>query len=282
MSFFTRLRPLVLSCLLLMLPACSTIKSWFPDKERDYQFTTEIPELIIPEDLRNSSGLSPMAPAQKVAASTTAETTSDASVVADVSAVGQEKIEVDAPYHAPSQGVSSLHIDQPRKQASRLVGKAMTRKKLEIVERNIDDGYFYIKYDPNAVKFTDDSIFDEIKFIFGDDPVQEEEYRVVVKQIGPEQSEVTIEDSSGQVLSNNVANNLLKMITEGISQVNEPEPETDGDKASDADQKPNEAEVTEPGAASQAPSAPDSQIAPPKPESGEVPAEQPVNRESQP
>ena len=30
---------------------CSTLQSWFPDKEKDYQFTTELPPLVIPTDL---------------------------------------------------------------------------------------------------------------------------------------------------------------------------------------------------------------------------------------
>lgn len=35
----------------LNLSACSTIQSMFPDKEKDYQFTTEIPPLVLPEEL---------------------------------------------------------------------------------------------------------------------------------------------------------------------------------------------------------------------------------------
>lgn len=38
---------------LSVLSACSTIKQWFPDKEKDYQYTTEIPELVLPPDLKN-------------------------------------------------------------------------------------------------------------------------------------------------------------------------------------------------------------------------------------
>jgi outer membrane protein assembly factor BamC len=35
----------------LNLSACSTIQNMFPDKEKDYQFTTEIPSLVLPADL---------------------------------------------------------------------------------------------------------------------------------------------------------------------------------------------------------------------------------------
>jgi outer membrane protein assembly factor BamC len=36
---------------LFNLTACGYIKSLFPDKEKDYQYTTEIPELVLPADL---------------------------------------------------------------------------------------------------------------------------------------------------------------------------------------------------------------------------------------
>jgi len=47
--------------MLLALSACSTIKQWFPDKEKDYQHTTEIPELVLPPDLMEANA--PMSPA---------------------------------------------------------------------------------------------------------------------------------------------------------------------------------------------------------------------------
>lgn len=60
----------------IMLSACSTIKQWFPDKEKDYQFTTEIPELVLPPDLQNPQTPSlpmaapaPIEPAQAIAPS---------------------------------------------------------------------------------------------------------------------------------------------------------------------------------------------------------------------
>ena len=39
--------------ILLNMSACTYIKSLFPDKEKDYQYTTEIPPLILPDDLKN-------------------------------------------------------------------------------------------------------------------------------------------------------------------------------------------------------------------------------------
>ncbi|MDD2760618.1 MAG: outer membrane protein assembly factor BamC [Methylomonas sp.] len=224
------LRSTCAGLLILGLAGCSTIKSWFPDKEKDYQFTSEIPELIVPDDLKTKglASLEPQAIAQtdaeteslsgaEVGAASeggdTAETVSDTR--ADQPEAEQRQVEI-APV---AGGASSLQIDQGQTPATRMVGRALTRKQLEIVERNIDKGFFYVKFDPDAVEVKDDSIWDELNFMFGDDPSKEEEYRITVHQIAEQSSEVTIQDSSGKTLSNAVANALLKLITEGINEV---------------------------------------------------------------
>ena len=41
------------TCVLLNISGCTYIKSLFPDKEKDYQYTNEIPPLILPDDLKH-------------------------------------------------------------------------------------------------------------------------------------------------------------------------------------------------------------------------------------
>ena len=249
------IRALASGMLLCGLSACSTIKGWFPDKERDYQFTSEIPELIIPDDLKHKAAASlPVPSAPKAAAesatvaaqeSSAAETDSTVTESSPSRAVAPEAAETpsaDAGAPEPSQtvvasgSVSSLQVDQPRTQATRMVGRALSRQKMEIIERNIEKGYFYVNFDPNAVEAKDDNLLDEISFMFGDDPSQEEEYRITVRSIGEQLSEVTVQDSSGKTLSNAVANALLKQITDGINQVQSEQGNTD-EASKDASQE---------------------------------------------
>ncbi|MGZ8136041.1 MAG: outer membrane protein assembly factor BamC [Methylococcaceae bacterium] len=42
---------LVSTVVLANLSACGYVRNWFPDKEKDYQYTTEIPPLTLPNDL---------------------------------------------------------------------------------------------------------------------------------------------------------------------------------------------------------------------------------------
>lgn len=271
------LRGIAVSLILCGLSACSTIKSWFPDKERDYQFTSEIPELIVPDDLKNKGLASVIAPepvmpveetgsvSDAVASNQEAEAvsrTAEASpenVAAFVSKAepsvsepteknpeAQTVAEIAEPQQAAapgthaSGGISSLQIDQAKTPATRMVGRALTRQKVEIVERNLDKGYFYVKYDPNAVEARDESFWDEFNFLFGDDPSQEQEYRISVKGLSPQMSEVTVQDEQGNILSTPAANALLKLITEGINQVvnQDSAPDTPEQPAAEPAQRP--------------------------------------------
>jgi len=228
------------------LSACSTIKSWFPDKERDYQYTAEIPELIVPEDMKYGgverlSKSSPALDQGDVTDISTDDPVSAVDVHPDV-ALSQRESEPEETSSPETQQkpnsepgtASSLQIDQAKMPATRLVGKALTRRQVEIVERNIDRGYYYVKFDPNAVEAKDESIWDELNFLFGDDPSQEQEYRITIRKVDEQMSEVTVQDSDGKTLSNGVANALLKLITDGINEdihSDSPEQETPADAA---------------------------------------------------
>lgn len=269
-------RGFVGSVLVCSLSGCSTIKSWFPDKERDYQFTSEIPELIVPEDLKHKAMLSPPRPTP--AASTTDTPVSvdavsrevDAAPIASSTAEPETSATTDQTstetqtVASIANGASSLQIDQAKVPAIRMVGRALTRQKLEVTERNVDKGYFYVKFDPDAAQVSDDGFFDEFNFMFGDDPSQEQEYRITVHGLSPQMSEVIIGDNEGKLLSTPAANALLKLITEGINQVESQDSKTD-QPAPDAETKNDTHTETSPTAEQPAPAAdiPEAQAAQP-------------------
>lgn len=221
--------------LLFVVSGCSTIKSWFPDKERDYQFTTEIAELRLPDDLKGGDLAMPPVSAERHAVSE--NITAPVEAKPATAEASQPVIEKPAPAPAKPDshqaapeakaesvaGVtaasgSSLQIDQPLKQAGHIVSKALSRQQLEITQRNIDKGYFFVKFDPNKVKVEDKSWMDEVNFLFGDEPSQEVEYRIRLQQLNPQLTEVTVQDDSNQPLSTGAANSLLKLITDAINQ----------------------------------------------------------------
>lgn len=262
MNIKCSLRLIVSVFLLSGLSACSTIKSWFPDKEKDYQFTSEMPALIIPDDLKNNSTASlpglPARPTERKLPEPDPVTGSRyATVAEDVDTSSSEPpnnseenaVAPQTESVKSSTTASTLQIDQGKNAATRTVGKALTRQKVEVVERNIDKGYFYVKFDPKAEKVSDESIWDEINFLFGDEPSDEQEYRVSVQALSASMSEVTVQNSKGESLSNQTANALLGLIVQGINSdspqnaapaedtvVEQPEPDTDLDVEQDIKQ----------------------------------------------
>lgn len=249
------LRWVSISLLASALSGCSTIKSWFPDKERDYQFTSEIPELIVPEDLKNK-GLPSLSSQSSVQTAVTepsepvsVESDQDAGIAtestSDASPVAETEQTQAASKSSVSGVASSLQIDQAKTPATRMVGRALSRKQIEIVERNIEKGYFYVNFDPNAVEAKDESIWDEIAFLFGDDPSQEQEYRITVHQVSEQMSEVTVQDSDGKTLSDNVANALLRLITDGINEVMNQDATADDSPDATEQQAPDASETKE-------------------------------------
>ncbi len=224
-----RISWLAVLLLIWLSTGCSYIKSLFPDKERDYQFRTEIPELIIPDDLKAHKlpgTLSVPAATVTIAepASASDGTAPAAPVKPDIAASAQAggvsrqtPMPTEADKSASAVAGSSLMIDQMQKQAWRLVARALSRQNIEIVERNMDQGYFYVKYDPDAVKPEDSSFWDEMLFLFGEDPSHEKEYRISLLEVAPQETEVTVQNNEGKTIADHAATALLKSITDGIN-----------------------------------------------------------------
>jgi len=241
---FRFFRRLISSALIIAaLSGCSTIKGWFPDKERDYQFTTEIPDLVIPDDLKGKAmtkpttvAIAPVEPESPAIAEPVVAAVAETPAKPELPRVTTNKTapvfepksdepltkltdEQQAPVASqPGGDYSSLQIDQPLKQAWRLVGRGLTRNHVEIIDRNAEKAYYFVKYDPNAAKIEDGSLWDEVTFLFSDGPEQEQEFRVALEALGALNTEVSIQDGTGKKLSGAAATHLLRMITEAINQ----------------------------------------------------------------
>ena len=171
---------LLISCsLLITIPSCGYIKEYFPDKEKDYQLTAEIPELIIPVDLSHAGGL----PTQQIYTPssvpdlTLATTENKPSVDREKKTAVVEIVEY-------SGGVTRIRIEETIKRTWRIVGKALSRNAIEITKRNEYQSVYFVQYDPDFKNVEDGSIWDEVLFIFGNDPANEQEYKIRLAENG--------------------------------------------------------------------------------------------------
>lgn len=194
--------------LVLGLSGCSRIKSYFPDKEKDYQLTTEIPALIVPPDLTDHAIQAE--PAIKVPV--IAVNNKDGDIASD-SAEEEKLIYVDLVEY--SGGATRIRIEDSIVRTWRTVGKALSRNSIEITNRSELEKVFYVQYDPDFKEVTDGSLWDEALFIFGADPAKEREFRVRLAENGS-LTEIIVLDKNDTPLSKGAGLKLLNLLYKTI------------------------------------------------------------------
>lgn len=205
-------RFIVIAAVLANVPACSYVKSLFPDKEKDYQFTTEIPPLTLPADLGKDSVLN--APVAAPVAET-AEDAAPADEAAEAEPVVERKL-IQVELVKADDGVSRLRIGVPLARAWRMVGKALSRHTIEVTSRNQEEGLMHVQYDPDEqAAEDDDSIQGDISFFLEGFGIHEKEY--VIKLAGSkQQTEVMVTDKEQKPLAEGPGLKLLTLLYDTI------------------------------------------------------------------
>jgi outer membrane protein assembly factor BamC len=202
---------IVIAVILANVPACSTIKNLFPDKEKDYQFTTEIPPLTLPADLGENSILNTPVAAPVAEA---AEDVAPADEPVETEPVVERKL-IQVDLVKSDEGASRLRIDAPLAGAWRMVGKALSRNSIEVTSRNQEEGLLHVQYDPDVQKVEDGSLWDEIAFVFRGFKIGEKEY--VLKLAGnKQQTEVMVMDTEHKPLTEGPGLKLLTLLHDTI------------------------------------------------------------------
>jgi outer membrane protein assembly factor BamC len=212
------------------LTACETIKSLFPDKEKDYQYTTQIAPLTLPDDLRRPDAnrfAQGMRPAPKPVITEALAAAED--TIANTASAAVEPVEplVDNTIPTPpptsnlakprdftaellSDGTNRLRLSLPAGNAWRVVSKALSRKSIEVTKRDQAAGLFEIHYVTNDEKVKDDSFLDEMSFLF--DGFQDEQAYSLKLQESSGQTEVLILDSEQKPLNDAASLKLLQLL----------------------------------------------------------------------
>ncbi len=191
----------------MSLLGCSRVKGYFPDKEKDYQLTQEIPALIIPEDLTDDAIQNkPLIATSKVTERAVAKT---------VSKTAAEKQTIYVDWVEFSGGATRIRIEDSIARVWRTVGKALSRHSIEITSRNERERVYYVQYDPDFKEVEDGSLWDEALFIFGSDPANEKEFKVRLAE-NASLTEVIVLDSKDQPLSKGPGLKLLRLLYKTI------------------------------------------------------------------
>jgi len=222
---------IIAATVLLNVSGCSYVKTLFPDKEKDYQYTTEIPPLILPEDLKKShipslttatpspapapiSGNTTI-PVEEIAATASATNEAPAPVVIPETEPALSNIAITVERIKATEAENRLRINVPFINAWRMVNKALSRKALEVTERNQEAKQITVQYDPDEQAPKDESYWDEVVFMFSGIQSNEQTYLLKLEE-NNQRTDITVTDKDQQLLSDAASVKLLTLLENTI------------------------------------------------------------------
>lgn len=241
--------------LALHLSGCETVQSFFPDKQKDYRYSVEIPPLELPPDLKSDAiklqdNMHSSAATVQAVEVPPGETAPAASATPLKAAATPQQSLI-----SWTEGSTRLQINEGFEKAWLIVSKALTHKAVEITDRDRSQGVFFVQYDPEEYQIVDGSLWDEVAFFFGARDSHEQPYRVRVLASG-EHSEVAVTDERDVLVVQEPGLSLLKLLYESIKTDAEEkikpaaeEPKKTEPEAQQAEQPQPEPEPSQPAAA---------------------------------
>ena len=214
-------RLLVLLGFGFVLAGCSYIASLFPDKQKQYQYTTEIPALEVPPDLSISTvtGARWKNPDGSTSGGPRATATSES---ADAGEAAGDDAENKITLAQNTEDVPLIELVMPFTDAWNDVGRALGRMKVEISDRNREDGVYYVYYGGPKEKYQDKGVWDDISSLFTGGPEGAQEYRVKLEEHKTAKrvmTDVFLFDSEGQPVRQGQPLDLLKQLHQELQKM---------------------------------------------------------------
>jgi outer membrane protein assembly factor BamC len=216
-------------CVVIGTSGCSTLQSWFPDKEKDYQFTTELPPLVIPTDLVQkisvpAKKITPTA-ANSVGAITPKKlaTKKIESVIEKIAVVENRPTLTDAETELnrneiqvslTHENAPTLNLNVPLVRAWRIVGKALSRSGIEVTNRGQDSGQIYIQF-VEAKQQPEKSLWDNTISVFNPFSENEQSYILQFHEANLKTS-VTVLTPELQTITDGLDNKILLILFDAI------------------------------------------------------------------
>ena len=260
MRLISCLKTALLGGVFFSLAACSIIADWFPDKQKQYRYSSELPDLEIPPDLTatklddkdsSASGYSQngqnakgkyssgneSADASTQAKSPSADTPSRAGKKHkpikhnDTSMTLAENIE----------NAALIEMQEPYEESWNDVGRALGRLRVEITDQNQTDGTYYVYYGGKPPKKSDEEtgFWEGITSVFSMDKDQAKEYHVKLED-KEKVTNVYVVDKDGKVISEGPGLELLKRLHKKLITLDQPDTPDTGKEEAKEDAKPAE------------------------------------------
>lgn len=230
MKPYNRGNALFLLCACALLGGCETISGWFPDKQKQYKYSTEIPPLEIPPDLTSSTiedaasrRLSEPTPDETdrlVSEAAPEETPAESENSRPVQRKTKSP-EVESTLAQSSDNVPLIEIEAPFERAWSDVAKALGRLELEVTDQNHSDGVYFVYYGSQK-PYEDRGFFGDVAEMFGGGWEKSKEYRVKLEDKG-QITMLYVLDSDGKPQTSGPGFELLKRLHETLKSQAQPD-----------------------------------------------------------
>lgn len=228
-------RAFLLLGLTAVLSGCSAIADLFPDKQKQYRYSSDIPALEIPPDLTSSTlegagggAASGESRSSRYADESTPpeaaeETTAPSKYSARKPAAKSEALKTTL---AQSQDNATLiEMEAPFAETWNDVSRALGRLEVELTDQNRSDGVFYVYYGGASPKPKEDEggLLNDLKsMLFSEDKASE--FHIKLEEAG-EMTNIFVLDASGKAVSDGPGFELLKRLNETLRTLDQPESE---------------------------------------------------------
>jgi uncharacterized lipoprotein len=203
--------------LAISLSACSYIASLFPDKQKQYRYSSELPDLEIPPDLGIVKEKQPPSSAE-----------SAAKPEAGAESAPRPRKKRAAPRSAAStstlaQGDAPLiEIEEAFAEAWNDVNRALGRMELEVTDQNRSDGLYYVFYGEGKKPQAESGLWADLKSVFKDDSSKAREYRIKLEEQG-DFTHIYVLDTEGKALAEGQGLELLQRLHEKLQGLDQPD-----------------------------------------------------------
>lgn len=203
----------------LVLNGCSFISGLFPDKQKQYKYSTEIPPLEIPPDLDASTIEGVDSRSSAVGRSVESDRYSASASEGDKS---EERPNVSATLAQNTGDIPMIELEGSYAEAWNDVGKALGRLRLEVSDQNRSEGVYYVYFSGEDKPYEDRGLLGDLGSFFSGSEAHAKEYRV---QLEDRQGVTVIYvlDQEGKPQSDGPGFELLKRLHQTLQSLGAPQ-----------------------------------------------------------
>ena len=217
----------------LSLSACSYIAGWFPDKQKQYRYSTELPDLEVPPDLTSPTGGEGVGRAAKAPSRVEKGAAREEEIEAPVrSRSGKKRSQAKTPATASTLARDSaeapmIEIEESFAEAWNDVNRALGRLELEVADQNRSDGVYYVYYGGDGKKpkeKEEPGLWNDIVSVFKSEQPNAREYRLKLEEKG-DFTHIHVLNRDGEAVNEGQGVELLQRLHEKLQTLDQPEGE---------------------------------------------------------